>query len=69
MVEEQQAKVRLQPVDDQTPQLLIAAEPMRQDDRWAAWRADDLDIVPGANIHAPTLGCPGLGPRMLARAG
>lgn len=58
VVDEQQAKVPLQPVDDPTPQLLIAAEPMREEDQWPVRSANDLDVVPGVDVHASTVSCP-----------
>ena len=55
MVEEQQPKVRFQTVDDTAPELLITAEAMRKHDQRPVCRANNLDIVPGVDVHGSSL--------------
>ena len=58
-VDEQQAKLILQPVDDATPQLLITAETMREEDQWpidGTAGTNYLDVVPGIDVHGASLG-------------
>ena len=56
VVDEQQAKLALQTVDDGTPQLLITAEAMRQEDKWPVVGTNNLDVVPGIDVHGASLG-------------
>jgi hypothetical protein len=58
VVDEQQAKLALQTVDDKTPQLLIAAEAMRKDDKRpidGTAGTNNLDVVPGIDVHRASL--------------
>ena len=53
-VDEYQPKVRLQAVHDQTPEVLVAAETVHQQDRRSI--THNGDVVSGADIHHTSLG-------------
>jgi hypothetical protein len=51
VVDEQQAKLRPQTVDNKTPQLLVTAEATRKHNERPVFRTNNLDVVPGVNVH------------------
>ena len=55
MVEEEHAKLPLEAVGDKTPQLLITAEAMREDDQRTIRITNDLDVVSCVDVHGSSL--------------
>lgn len=60
MVHQHDFEFCLQPVDNEPPQILIAAETVSQQQRRAALPAHDLDVVAAPHIHVQQLRIPGL---------